>query len=345
MMPWPTAATEDSSLWKDLGLGSSCGVELRLPLSLSSHEVLIQDKIIQDAQDTSHLVTYLATFLLPRPGDNGHRRVLVLPLMGPCLSWQVLEKTSMATRMFAARQLLEALENLHNAGIVHRDLNEKNCMWGITPLHDLSRSAKYEVHGRPLKEVIPVVDLWKQGELVGPLKIPENLRTEKSYLGDFGLAVKVNTPVTHKGYPPMKFCSPDRLHGKHPSFACDMWSYMVIFGVLYLNGYSPFSTVAHGGVISDIVRSLGPLPEQWKGLYVYPGGGLDSWYDQSKTPEPNRNLASTIAYFRADADPVERELVHSIMLKIFTYCPEKRLTATQLLQDPSFRALMEKYGC
>ncbi|KAE8307913.1 kinase-like domain-containing protein [Aspergillus transmontanensis] len=293
----------------------------------------MQDKIIQDVQDTSHLLTYLATFLLPRPGDSGDHRVLMFPLLGPCLSWKVLHKTSMATRMSAARQLLEALKNLHKTGIVHRNFNEKNCMWGITPPHGLSRSAKYEVLGRPLKDIIPVVKLWKQGELVGPLEMPENLRTEKFYLGDFG-------------NPPMKFCSPERLHGKHPSLACDMWSYMVIFGMLYLNGHSPFSAAAaHDGVISDIVRSLGPVPEQWKGLCVYAGGGLDSWYDQSKKPDPDRNLASTIANFRPDADPVERELIHSIMLKIFTCCPEKRLTATQLLQDPSFRALMEKYGC
>lgn len=217
-------------------------------------------------------------------------------------------------------------------------------MWGISPLHDLNRSTKYEALGRPLKEIIPFVNLWKQGELVWPLKIPENLRTEEFYLGDFGLAMRVDAPVTQKGYPPMEYCSPDRLHGKHPSFACDMWSYMVIFRVLYLNGYSPFSTVVKGGVISDIVRSLGPLPEQWKGLYTHPGG-LDSWYDQGKTSEPNHDFASTIAYFRPDADPIEREIVRSIMLEVFTYCPEKRLTATQLLQDSSFRALMERYGC
>ncbi|KAK6823928.1 hypothetical protein RU639_006437 [Aspergillus parasiticus] len=128
----------------------------------------------------------------------------------------------MATRMSAARQLLEALKNLHKAGIVHRNLNEKNCMCGITPPLGLSRSAKYEVLGRPLKEIIPVVKLWKQRELVGPLAMPENLRTEKFYLGDFVLAMKVDTPVTRKGNPPMKFCSPERLHGKHPSLACDM---------------------------------------------------------------------------------------------------------------------------
>ncbi|KAB8214681.1 kinase-like domain-containing protein [Aspergillus novoparasiticus] len=318
---------------------SSSTVMAPAPQSCKSNDMAdFSDFIIRDIQNTSHLLTYLATFLLARPRDSGDHRVLVFPLIGPYLSWKVLHKTSMVTRMSVARQLLEALENLHKAGI--------NSMWGITPLPGLSRSAKHEVLGLPLKEIIPVVKLWKQGELVGPLEMPENLRTEKFYLGDFGLAMKVDTPVTQKGNPPMKFCSPERLHGKHPSLACDMWSYMVIFGMLYLKGHSPFSAAAaHDGVISDIVRSLGPVPEQWKGLCVYAGGGLDSWYDQSKKPDPDRNLASTIANFRPDADPVERELVHSIMLKIFTYCPEKRLTATQLLQDPSFRALMEKYGC
>ena len=86
-------------------------------------EACIQDRIIQDVQDTSHLVTLLDTFLLPRPaGNNRHHRVLVFPLMGPCLCSLMLKKMSipMATRMSAARQLLEALENLHKAGIVHR---------------------------------------------------------------------------------------------------------------------------------------------------------------------------------------------------------------------------------
>lgn len=83
----------------------------------------MHEKIIQDVQDTSHLVTLLDTFLLPRPaGDNRQHRVLVFPFMGPCLCSLVLKKMSipMATRMYAARQLLEALENLHKAGIVHR---------------------------------------------------------------------------------------------------------------------------------------------------------------------------------------------------------------------------------
>ena len=213
----------------------------------------------------------------------------------------------------------------------------------MVPLHSLNRSAKYEALGRPLKQIIPFVDLWKQGELVRPIKIPESLRTEEFYLGDFSLAAKLDDQMTQHGYPPMQFCSPDRLHRKEPSFACDMWSYMIIFAELYL-GHPPFPTWLKGGIITGIVRCLGPLPEQWKGLYTHPGG-LDTWYDQRKTADPNHDLASTIAYFRPEADPIERYHVHSIMCRVFTYCLEKRLTTTQLLRDPSFRAIMDKYGC
>lgn len=84
------------------------------------NETRIQDEIIQNVQDTSHLITYSATFLLSRPGNKSHHRVLVCPLMGPCIYPIGLDNVPMASHMSAARQLLESLENLHQAGIVHR---------------------------------------------------------------------------------------------------------------------------------------------------------------------------------------------------------------------------------
>ncbi|KAJ5206411.1 hypothetical protein N7491_002970 [Penicillium cf. griseofulvum] len=306
-----------STVWMTRDLQDKRDVALKV-LALgewSDDETYMQDVIIQNVQDTSHLVTYLG--------------VLVFPLIGPCLNPLMLGKMSMITRMSAARQLLEGLENLHNAGIVHRDLNERNCMWGMAPL-DHNRSAKYKVLDRPIKQIIPYVDLWKQGEL-------------EFYLGDFALAKKLSDPVTQHGLPPSKFCSPDRLHGKEPSFACDMWIYMIIFAVLYLE-FTPFHTIMDGGIIGGITASLGPLPEEWKGLYVY-SEPLDLWYDQDRKPNPRFDLPTTIAYYRPDADLFERHHVLSIMSKVFTYNIEERLTATQLLRDPSFRAIMDRYGC
>lgn len=42
---------------------------------------------------------------------------------------------------------------------------------------------------------------------------------------------------------------------------------------------------------------------------------------------------------------IERDLALSVMLKGFCYLPERRITAGQLLQDPSFKALMEMHQC
>ncbi|PGH29110.1 serine/threonine protein kinase [[Emmonsia] crescens] len=332
-----------STVWMAHDLQAKVDVALKIMASgWPDNEIDIQDEILQKVQDTSHLVTYLTTFLLR--GNNCDHRVLVFPLKGPCFDPLILKRMSMATRMSAAKQLLEALENLHEAGIVHRDLNTRNCMWGMVPIHNLSRRAKYEALGQPLKQIIPDPDLWKQGELVQALEVPDNLRTEEFYLGDFGLAMKVGDPVIPPGSPPIEFCSPERLHGKEPSFACDMWSYMIIFAELYLDGCPPFFGFSATRIITSIVNSLGPLPKQWKGRCSRPGA-LDSWYDQGIVPDPTYALASRIAHFCPEADPIERKHVESIMSKMFVYCPEKRLTATQLLRDPSFRAIMDYYGC
>ncbi|KAL4734485.1 kinase-like protein [Aspergillus similis] len=332
-----------STVWMALDLQENKEVAVKVMATGDSGDIerRIQDEIVQRVEDTSHLVTYMDTFMLF--GNNCHHRVMVLPLMGPCLDRYTVGRFSIATRMSAAKQLLEALETLHKAGIVHRDLNERNCMWGMAPLQHLSRSAKYKALGRPLKQTIPSVELWKRGELVRPMEVPENLRTDDFHLGDFGLAMKIGDPVAQSGYPPMQFCSPERLHGIYPSFACDMWSYMINFSELYLR-QPPFNPWYRGGVLTSIVNFLGPLPEEWKGRYIY-SDGHDSWYDRSQLPAPKNSLASEIARYRPDADPAERELVLSIMQKVFIYSPEKRLTATQLLGDPSFKALMARYGC
>lgn len=113
-----------STVWMAHDVQSKTEVALKV-MSLGTwadNEARIQEEIVRCVQDTSHLVTYLDTFLLPR--DHGHHhRVLVLPLMGPYLSWRIMTKISMAARMSAAQQLLGALETLHKAGIIHRGMS------------------------------------------------------------------------------------------------------------------------------------------------------------------------------------------------------------------------------
>ncbi|KAJ5171854.1 hypothetical protein N7492_004447 [Penicillium capsulatum] len=183
-----------STVWMAFDIQDKKNVALKVvrPGEWGVNEIRIQDEV-KKIQDPSHLVTYIAT-LLPRD-----HRVLVFPLMGPCIDPIDLETIPVATRMSAAHKLLKTLANLHKAGIIHRALNERNCIWGMASLDGLSRSAKYKVLSRLLKQKIPsIVDLWKQGELASPIKVPWDICTEEFYLGDSGLSKKKkNQRSTH----------------------------------------------------------------------------------------------------------------------------------------------------
>lgn len=217
-------------------------------------------------------------------------------------------------------------------------------MWGVRSLDNLDRNAKYKTIGRPLKQSIPYIEaLWKPGEIVKPLVFPENLRTETFFLGDFGLSMKRGTAVKQQGRPPMKFCSPDRLHHQEPSFSCDIWSYMCIFAELYF-GLVPFSSWLKGGVVTSMVQLFGPLPKKWKGQYFDSEGSLDSWYDHdNKSKDPKAKLTATIERLRPEADSVERQHVLSVLSWGFSMDPNKRPSATQLLRDPSFNAIIDRH--
>jgi len=200
---------------------------------------------------------------------------------------------------------------------------------------------KYQQLGRPKK--VSLGDyLWKRGELVQKVNIPLELVGNKLYLGDFGLTIKNGTSVQIKQQAPYHLCAPERLHGADPSQASDMWSYMCLFAALYL-GNNVFYGNGGESTAFSWVEQLGAMPEQWKGRFWWPKEAKDLWYDCTTAPNPERDLAARIARMRPDTGQAERELVLSILYKGFCYLPNHRITAEQLLQDPSFKTLMEMY--
>jgi Protein kinase domain len=116
----------NSAVWRarDIQKLKDVALKIMMPGDEGENEYNMQNEIINTVQDTSNLVTYLDTFFLR--GQKGDHRVLVFDVRGPnfyLTLWpkgiSAFENFSMATRMSAARQLLIALERLHNAGIVH----------------------------------------------------------------------------------------------------------------------------------------------------------------------------------------------------------------------------------
>jgi hypothetical protein len=167
------------------------------------------------------------------------------------------------------------------------------------------------------------------------------------YPCDFGLSIKSGTLAENTVQYPLLFCALERLYGMNPSFASDMWSFTYIFAKLYLGveviwGNGP-------SMISRIVGTLGPLPEHWRGFYG-DGTTANDWrYDQSgQMPLSDilggyKTLEHKVDRLRPDICRDEREHVLSVMYKGFCYVPEHRITAAQLLEGPSFNALMSYY--
>lgn len=226
----------------------------------------------------------------------------------------------------------------------YTDLNNGSVMWYMVPLDSYDRNTKYKYLGRPKKIAMNPHPGLEQAEVVKQMEVPQSLIKENVYLGDFGLAMTAGTSVSSKVQSPNVYCAPERFHNIGPSFASDMWSYMCLFAELYF-GLVPFHGLFDGAgstiVISSMVNALGPLPEHWKGNYEGVGAEVDSWYDQGRKPVPRMTLAAKIKRARPEASQTEIKNVLSFMSKGFCYLPESRMSAAELLEDASFKAVMQ----
>ncbi|KAF4945035.1 hypothetical protein FGADI_12294 [Fusarium gaditjirri] len=338
-----------STVWMayDMDKGKDVALKIMTANYGGEREFVMQNTIIGCVPDTSRLLIYQDAFLIPGATRNPHR-VLVFPLKGPNLR-DYAQETSTIVRRSAAKQLLLAIKALHDGEIVHRDLSSANVMFGLSSFETgADITTKYQILGRPQKMELPLENRWKDGQLVAPMTPKDSFVVQDTItLGDFGISIRSGTEVDFKLQIPAGYCAPELMHGINPTFASDMWSYMCIFAELYLK-WPLFGTGFFGGgvrfVVGLLVRVLGPLPPSWRGSYEVGGEPDEGWYDQSKIPEPGMSLESRVTESWDTIDPVEQQLVLSILRRGFSYLPEERLSAGELLEDPSFKELMGRYG-
>ena len=89
------------------------------------------------------------------------------------------------------------------------------------------------------------------------------------------MAAKADTDVrlTPSDIP---FHAPERFHNVNPGFASDMFAFSVCFNLALSLG-----TVSDMGM----VKTLGPLPKQWRNHYKAYCKCNEQWYDQRRKPD------------------------------------------------------------
>lgn len=119
-----------SVVWlaRDLRLNTCVALKVMVAGSVGEREFLNQQMLKEAPNlDTSHFNLYKDTFLLTSPYNVSGKpptifhRALVLPLEGPSLreGWINGFDRSLKSRIAAAKSLLGALRELHQAGFVH----------------------------------------------------------------------------------------------------------------------------------------------------------------------------------------------------------------------------------
>ncbi|KAH9909598.1 kinase domain-containing protein [Xylariomycetidae sp. FL2044] len=309
------------------------------------HEKYMHEQIMQRAAPDApgSLVTYVDHFQFLNLRGQWHA-VLVLPVRGPSLMQTRALRLPKALRVSAAKTLLLAVKRLHDAGIIHADINDGAAMWDIESIDHLSTSQIYERFERPQKVMLDE-DEGAPGELVKPMEFPLDMLKPVLHLGDFGNAINAGTCSETPFVFRVDYCAPERLHGEQPSFASDVWSYMCVFFYLYIGVGIAFGSGA--GFVGRLVGAMGPLPERWKGLFFWGDDSQDWWYDQTcQMPRASLTMIpieEKLDYMRPEISQDERSHFLAIMRKAMCYEPERRLTAQQILEDHDFKSLMAYY--
>jgi hypothetical protein len=86
---------------------------------------------------------------------------------------------------------------------------------------------------------------------------------------------------------------------------------MCIFSVLYL-GVIPWYSTRHVLLIERMVKTLGPLPKQWRNHYKAYCKCNERWYDQRRKSDHGETLEEILEKKRPEASLIERNHILSI---------------------------------
>ncbi|KAL9125046.1 MAG: hypothetical protein Q9217_005697 [Psora testacea] len=301
------------------------------------------------------ILSLLDEFLVS--GPNGKHRCLVSEALGPTVldvkeSFNCdLLPLNIARRVTV--QLALGLADIHSCGIVHGDIHIKNIAFKPPNLDSWSVEQVYEHVGSPNKQVITRND----GNPLGPeappyvvspailLKLGKPPTNEISIL-DFGEA-SFTTELRKQWHTPILLQAPEALLGEPVGQPADIWAFACTVFAMFDNkslfeGFMPNAD----DVLSEIVDTLGRLPERWwekweqRGEFYEEDGRkkIEHLTEQYREIYPlavrMRRMRSRPSAAREAEQLSEEDSVglRKLLEKCLRYEPEERATAEEILK-------------
>ncbi|KAF8340309.1 kinase-like domain-containing protein [Cantharellus anzutake] len=228
-------------------------------------------------------------------GPNGSHLCLISQFAGPSL-FAILEcpgRMSGSRRLRAdlarkvARQVANAVNLLHLAGIVHGDLTPSNILFQVSDtVHQWSNDDVYRnlggptlenivIHNRPL-QVVAAIDISR-------LSTPSLLQ-EDALLVDFGQSLLTDLPPpNYVPATPLHYLSPNAFFDSKIGFASDVWALAcTIFetraGSSLFDPFLGSDTI----ILKQIVETLGRFPDPWWSSWQ----ARQPWFDKTGKAKP-----------------------------------------------------------
>ena len=350
---------------------------LKANFSRISNETQIPHHLEQHSQ--KHPGRGFVTFLLDEftiSGPNGDHRCLVSEALGPNVHDLKESFTCELLPLKIARrvvvQLALGLAYVHLCDVVHGgqqkspcrfsmcrslpslDVHIKNIACKPPNIHSWSTAQVYEHLGPPAKEIVMRNDGKPLGPEIPPYVVPPAIPLDSSgstecniSLLDFGEA-SFASALRHKWHAPLLLQAPEALLGESVGQPADVWAFACTVFELFSNsplfrGFMP----SRDDVLSEIVDTMGPLPEQWwkkwglRGEY-YEEDGRKKTEDLTEEYQEVKPLATRIRRMRS-SPPAARQGeqlseedvagLQQLLRQCLKYKPEDRSTMEDILDS------------
>ncbi|RMZ72434.1 kinase domain-containing [Pyrenophora seminiperda CCB06] len=281
-----------------------------------------------------HVRTALDLFTIPRQGGD-HRCLVQKPMWDSfkdLLNRNVTHRFTNELLRAGLAQVFLALDYLHTeAKIIHTDIKADNILIEIRDQDILKAFVDAEMAYPPPRKVVDGKPIYATRQFGLPKQ--QGL----AVLGDFGSAVRGDTPQTHDAQPNVYRCPEVMLHTEW-SYPADIWNVGAMIWDLYEDkhlfyGIDPtkktYMTRAH---LAELVAMLGPPPvdllERGKRSKEF-FDGEGNWIAEIGIPQ-----GLTLEGSEENLEGQEKEEFLKFMRCMLQWRPEDRWTAKELLKHP-----------